>query len=567
MAKTIEIEVKVDSKQAVQGVDALDNSVKGLNETSEKATSQQESLSSSLEATGGSFGGAISGAKALGKQFIALIANPIGLVIAAIAVVLGTLYKAFARTEQGSGKLNKGMKILSGAMSSLLKALEPLANFIVDKVIGAFDLMAKSASLAAEAVSDALEFFGFDEAAKSVRNFTDATSDLIDKTTELADLENELLKSRREQRLIEKQALIDAEKLRQQRDDESNSLKERIEFNKQLGAVLDKQSKDELAIANKALKAAQLKLDIDGETTEALDGLADAQLEILDINERINGQLSEQLANENSLRNEGIANAKEAAVKRNEILKAEEVEKARILAEANKAADDLLNIEIESQKKKNEVQKAAEDKALEDKKKRLAEELEAEKTVAATKEQIRQANISSISSGIDLIASLDEDNKALQAASIIASNATGIARTIISTQAANATAFAEGSALAIPSGGASVAAAAALIAANNINAGISVGTSIVATAKGLAALKKGGSTGSKPSLSGGASASTSGLSEDALFSRGSLEAPDTETVGGSAGINQQPVQAIVLESDITNTQNRINNYQERSEIG
>ena len=47
--------------------------------------------------------------------------------------------------------------------------------------------------------------------------------------------------------------------------------------------------------------------------------MADAKLEILDINERINGQQSEQLANENSLRNEGIANAKERqAIKQTE---------------------------------------------------------------------------------------------------------------------------------------------------------------------------------------------------------------------------------------------------------
>ena len=72
----------------------------------------------------------------------------------------------------------------------------------------------------------------------------------------------------REQSLIEKQALLDAEKLRQKRDDESNSLEQRIEFNKQLGEVLKKQSEDELAIANEALKAAQLRLEIDGENAE-----------------------------------------------------------------------------------------------------------------------------------------------------------------------------------------------------------------------------------------------------------------------------------------------------------
>ena len=69
------------------------------------------------------------------------------------------------------------------------------------------------------------------------------------------------------------------------------------------------------------------------------------------------------------------------------------------------------------------------------------------------------------------------------------------------------------------------------------------------------------------STGGSASASVSGLSEAAVFSAGSLEGGGSESIGSGAGINQQPLQAVVLESDITNTQNLINNYQTNSEIG
>ena len=319
MAKEIIVNVDVNTKDAVKGVDSLDKSMSSLSDTTEKQAQSTDKLSESLEESGGAFGSAVGGAKALGKQFLALMANPIVLVISGIAVVLGTLFKAFSRTEAGGGKLNKGMNLLSGVFSSFMNVIEPVATFIVDVLVGAFESFGEAADKALGEVAAGLAFLGFDSAADSVRNFTAATGELVKKTNELSDLENNLLKTRREQRLIEKQALIDAEKLRQQRDDESNSLQERIEFNKQLGAVLQKQSKDELAIAGDALRAAQLKLEIDGETTEALDGLADAKLEILDINERINGQQSEQLANENSLRNEGIANAKERqAIKQTE---------------------------------------------------------------------------------------------------------------------------------------------------------------------------------------------------------------------------------------------------------
>jgi hypothetical protein len=72
---------------------------------------------------------------------------------------------------------------------------------------------------------------------------------------------------------------------------------------------------------------------------------------------------------------------------------------------------------------------------------------------------------------------------------------------------------------------------------------------------------------SAPSAVGNASASVAGLNSDTLFSSQSLEGSAPESVGDGAGVNQQPIQAIVLESDITSTQNTITNFQEQSQIG
>jgi hypothetical protein len=242
--KTIEIDVKVDSSQAVKGVDNLSKSTDGLSKSTDKVTESTEDLEGSLGGLSGGLDGAIQGAKALGKQFLALVANPIGAVLAAIVVVVGTLYKAFSRTEEGGNKLNKGMNALSGVFNAFLKVVEPIAVFLVDVFAEAFNYVGTEIDKFVTNLTGALKVIGLDGAADAIDNFANSTSGLIDKTNELSDLEAKLLKSRREQGLIEKQALIDAEKLRQQRDDESNSLQERIEFNRQLSEVLQKQSKD-----------------------------------------------------------------------------------------------------------------------------------------------------------------------------------------------------------------------------------------------------------------------------------------------------------------------------------
>lgn len=235
------------------------------------------------------------------------------------------------------------------------------------------------------------------------------------------------------------------------------------------------------------------------------------------------------------------------------------------LATGNK--DQLAIIEIAKMNELNDINLKYQDiaykqqlslqaKEKEAKAKADADKIEAEKTVAATMASIREADFNNISAGLNLIKNLFQNNKKLQAAALIAENALGIAKTIISTKAANQAARAQGTALAIATGGASVAAAEALVLRNNIGAGISIAGIVAATAKGVAAL---GGGGASPSGGGG-------LSEDG--GGGGAQAPNFNVVGNSgmnqlAQIQQTPVQAYVVSGEVTSAQaldrNRIKN--------
>ena len=235
------------------------------------------------------------------------------------------------------------------------------------------------------------------------------------------------------------------------------------------------------------------------------------------------------------------------------------------LATGNK--DQLAIIEIAKMNELNDINLKYQDiaykqqlslqaKEKEAKAKADADKIEAEKTVAATMASIREADFNNISAGLNLIKNLFQNNKKLQAAALIAENALGIAKTIISTKAANQAARAQGTALAIATGGASVAAAEALVLRNNIGAGISIAGIVAATAKGVAALGGGGA-----SPSGGGSLSEGG-------GGGGAQAPNFNVVGNSgmnqlAQIQQTPVQAYVVSGEVTSAQaldrNRIKN--------
>jgi hypothetical protein len=194
-----------------------------------------------------------------------------------------------------------------------------------------------------------------------------------------------------------------------------------------------------------------------------------------------------------------------------------------------------INYKIEEENAR--IKKEADDKKIEEDKKAKEEEIAREQAVADAKLSIQNTQLDNVSAGIGLLKTVFEKNKAIQKGLLIAENAAGIAKIIINTMAANAKALALGPVLAPPT-----------ILANNITAGISVASSIAATAKGLSALGGGGSTGGGSLPSGG----------------GQAPAPPQFNIVGQSGTNQlaqtiagqqnKPIEAFVVSSAVTTSQ-------------
>ena len=559
MAKRIEVEVDVNTKGAVKDVDKLNNSFEDLSESAEDSSESLSNVEEGLDGLGGGFSSALQGVKGLLSGFKALIANPIGLTIAAIAAVVTTLFKAFSRTEEGSNKLNKGLNFLKAGLSSFFKVIEPIANFIADVFVSGLEEAGKAMDNFLLGLESTLDAIGLGDAADGVREFADEAGKTADKVAELSDLEAKLLKTRREQRLIEKQALIDAENARQIRDDESKTMQERIEANEELGRILKKQGKDELAIANDALRVANLRLEIDGKTTENLDALAEAELEILDIQERINGFESEQLTNINALNREQADHHTEYMDRQREKLGILEEIEAKELAELDEDGEFDFDTEEDDTLAESEEQKAAREQIEADNVAALEKSVEDEAAAAKAKDDIKQNSLNNAIGISKSLAVIFEDNKAIQVAAIGVETAVGAASIIQNTLIANAKAVA---ALPVTGGqpfvGINTAAAALGIAAN-----VTAASRAISQIGGAAPSGVSGAGGGVPS--GAAAAPT--INQETLFPTETLEGAESEDVGTGGGLNQQPLRAVVLESDITNTQNTINNLKQRSEIG
>ncbi|MFM9825922.1 hypothetical protein [Flavobacterium sp.] len=223
-----------------------------------------------------------------------------------------------------------------------------------------------------------------------------------------------------------------------------------------------------------------------------------------------------------------------------------------LIENAKKFGLDTNELEDTQLNERNEINLKYQEIDTENKKKKADEDIEIEKAVAEQKKSIQEGQINLADSAVGFLSRIAGKNKTLQKAAIIAESALGIGKSIIATNASNVAATSAGAALAIPTAGASVAAAAGLVTTNYVSLGLGVAGNIAATAKALQALG-GGSAPSAGSTGGGARAS---IAPPSVAFNNTAENQIGRSVSKAQGENP-PIQVVVAESDITKAQGNV----------
>jgi hypothetical protein len=200
--------------------------------------------------------------------------------------------------------------------------------------------------------------------------------------------------------------------------------------------------------------------------------------------------------------------------------------------------NNLNNINRTEQEKQYANDKEAKEKQIALDKETAEKKLEIEKILNEQKATIQQQGLDVALQGIGVIKSIFEKSKGVQKAAVIAESAIGIAKMIISNKLANVGALATPQAIAT-----SGAAAAPVIALNNISTGLGIAANVAATAKALSAL-------------GGGGAPSGSVGNDGGGGGGGGFNPSFNVVGNSginqlAGIQQQPVKAYITTGEVS----------------
>jgi|TARA_R110000737_G_scaffold65252_3_gene93036 hypothetical protein len=602
------INLSVDSKGAVKGIEAVNSGLVDLGSATvdvekgtESASKGFKGLGTAMKAAG--IGLVIAGISKLGEVFSQnqKFADFFNTTFEAISIVFNDFVSFVA--DNTSGVVDSFKSIFENPA----EAIKGLGESIYNGVVVRFEQLVEVLGLAGKAIGQLVKgefsaafdtikeagkqtvdvFTGVDDSfesvAETVSNYAKETLEAAKNNVELAN--NAQLAAAQQSLLVEKYDR-QAEQLRQIRDEERNSITDRKKANDDLLEVLESQEKAMLLTADAQLASAQADA-AKNNSIENQVAVTEALANRLGVLAQVEGLRSEQKANDLALDRELIelTNSKlesesSLSIERKRF-NAEQIEDELAQLEALKVIDELYaeqeairlqaiidNANAETQAKVDAQialdtfqeearqtrivnQTAIDEEEALRKKEKDDKEIEDEKALAAAKKAIQDGVLGVVEKGIGVAKDLAGKNKKVQKALLIAENAAGIAKILINTAAANA---------------ASVAASPLTgglpwVAINTISGALGVASAISATSKGLKALG-GGSAGSAPTPKGeGASAAPKPPSFNIVG------ASDTNQLADAvAGQENQPVQAYVVANDVTSAQSLQNNIVEGSTI-
>lgn len=309
------------------------------------------------------------GVQALGKQFLALLANPIVATLAAIVAVIKLFSDAVTSSQENTEKWERALAPLKGVLDAVLAVVQKGVGFILD-LAGAF----------AEAATVMLNFMsklpGFDKLLGGV-------TDSINNQTEAAKKRAEFEKMSNKQ--IEQSAKNEEKvsKLRTQAADKANfSTEQRRKFLQEALEVEKQESKQRQALAKKNLEALEAEARTTENSAEMERKLAEARAAVTrantayyDSTRRIVSQLASFDQQEQA---EAEAKAKEAADKRKaaaDKAAADARDRRQKELDAVRAAEDAMTALItdELERREREINLSY-DRQIEDLRRKLAEE-------------------------------------------------------------------------------------------------------------------------------------------------------------------------------------------------
>jgi hypothetical protein len=339
------ININVNAEGAIDELNQIKGAVKDTGDALEKSKSKTGGFGKALDSLGGPIGQTISGMKMMLKQMWAMVANPIGAIIAGVVLVFTGLYKILSQFDPVMDAIEQGMA-----------AVGAVINVVVQSVTALFTGATK--------LKDVFKGLGgrMKEAAVEAANLKNAMQELEDAQIRVA-VSNSKLQTQIEELLLQSKDRTKTEEERIALIEDALKLEaEQFDATKALADERLRIAEDELAI-KAGLNEEERKLLKE----RGIDYALELQNEKSGVEDLIK-KYQEALLNEEEIQRQSVAlrekslnrkyTLEDAAIEREKKLR-EDAEAARIKAEEEEAKRRESAVQIQSMKrievKKEEV--------------------------------------------------------------------------------------------------------------------------------------------------------------------------------------------------------------------
>jgi hypothetical protein len=595
------INLNVNSKDAVKGINDLEKSIDGVNKEVQGTNKSTQAMSGTLDkATGGAvskfaaFKGAIG---SVTTGFKSLRVAIIGTGIGALLIAVTALGQAFTRSEEGQNKFAKILGVIGSVTGNLLdlladlgeniisvfenpkQAITEFANLIKDNIVTRFEGLLnlipnlgkaveqlfkgnfkEAGKIAADSVGKVV--LGVDSVTDSVNNAVESVKDFgkeikadAESAAKIADQRANAEKKARDLIVERAKAEQDIARLREKAVSKDKfTAEERIKFLEEAGQISSDLAAKETEVAKLRLEAKQTENALTKSNKDDLNEAAQLEASVIQLEtQRLNLQkrLSTELL---TARNEAKAAAKEEPeVIDKKLLKIQEIQEAYRQKQKDKDAEtELEKINLEEERKLAELERlgATEEqkqsiidfyngKRLDNKTALDKAEVEIDKNTAKAK----QENLAKVGNALSSFSELAGKETA-------AGKALAIASTLIQTYQSAQSSYA--SLAGIPVVGPALGVAAA-------------GAAVFAGMKQIQNIKKTKVPGGGGGASAGGGASVGAAPTPPSFNV--VGSSETSALGDAvASQTNEPVQAYVVSNDVTTAQSLQNNIVEGATI-
>lgn len=341
-------------------------------------------------------GGASKAIKSLGsavvnlsKTLLTLLANPVFAVLAGLAAIIMAIKTAINSSEEATNRWNVVLAPLGRAMDFLMNLLQKAVGYLLSFVEAGMKMYDWAMKLA-----EKLPIVG-----DKIKKINKANEEAIQLAKEKADIEKQ---ARENEVLNAKDALRVAELRKEAKDRENATAEERLAAIKEANKLEEQAAKRNVELAERRYNALKLESERAENNAETNAELARLEADMYNARREYFSKTMELLEQENTVRGEIAAKAKEAAADM-QARKQKELEAVR-------AAQDAIFALITSESERQLIQtEATYNRQIEDLKKRL--ETEKDLTVAARKAINSQINALEDKKEIDLAQIRQQANK------------------------------------------------------------------------------------------------------------------------------------------------------------